>query len=396
MIAYSDIKKVAAYLLIIFVLFISSGASTLANDKNLIIGGWVFFTFVYFYFENLIKPTFIVLTGVFIAISLLYYILNGAYNEVTYLGLFMKIYLAYYCRDLSKEDFAEYFTNIIFTLTCISLVMFSLQLINFELLYNLNKIFVTESHYITVKSSSMIYTMVPIHEFRNCGFMWEPGAFVTVLLLTLYINIFYQGEPLSSKKNIVFLIAILTTQSTMGLLGLLIPFSLLLKDFIMQNRTYQQLSVVVIPSVFIVFLGIFTQVDFLYKKMVNEIVELDDEMEVVERGRRDDFVVSVSRSASVILDMPVIKRYPLLGLGVDMRTTGFSKLGQSEKLETSCGSTILLLRFGVLGFIAYTFLLYKNALFENAIHKIGWVLLIHYTLFTQEISASAIFHLFIF
>jgi hypothetical protein len=396
MIPYSDIKKVAAYLLIIFVLFISSGASNLANDKNLIIGGWFFFTFVYFYFENLIKPTFIVLTSIFIGVSALYYILNGAFNEVTYLGLFMKIYLAYYCRDLCKEDFAKYFTNIIFVLTCISLVMFSLQLINFELLYNLNKIFVTESHYITVKSSSMIYTMVPIHEFRNCGFMWEPGAFVTVLLLTLYINIFYQGEPLSSKKNIVFLIAILTTQSTMGLLGLLIPFSLLLKDFIMQSRTYQQLSVVVIPSVLIVFIGIFTQVDFLYKKMVNEIVELDDEMEVVERGRRDDFVVSVSRSASVILDMPVIKRYPLLGLGVDMRTTGFSKLGQSEKLETSCGSTILLLRFGVFGFIAYTFLLYKNALFENVIHKIGWVLLIHYTLFTQEISASALFHLFVF
>jgi hypothetical protein len=396
MIKYDTLRKVTAYALLIFVLFISSGASDLANDKNVLIGGWAFFTVVYFYFENLIKPTFLLITAVFIGMSALYFMLNNAYNEVTYLGFFMKVSLAYYCKDFCKDDFFEYFINTIFALTCISLVMFTLQLINFDLIFNLNKLFVTESHYRTVKSSSIVFTMVPIHEFRNCGFMWEPGAFVTVLLLTFYLNLFNQGEPLSSKKNIVFLIAVLTTQSTMGILGLIIPLSLILKDFILQNALYKQLSVVIIPAVLVVCGLVFTQVDFLYDKMVLEILELDDELKEVEKGSYDDYVVSVTRSASVILDWKTIKRYPFFGLGVDMRTTGFAKLGYSEKLETSCGSTILLLRFGFIGFFIYSFLLYRSAVFDTITHKICWILLVNYALFTQEISASALFHLFIF
>ena len=396
MIAYTDLRKTAAYSLIAFILFISSGASNLANDKNVIVGGWLFFTLIYFYFEPIIKQTFLILTGLFVTVSGLYYLLNGAFNEVTYLGFFMKIYLAYYCRDLCKDDFSDYFVRIIYVLTCISLVMFILQLINFDLLFNLNKIFVTDSHYRTVKASSIVFTMVPIHAFRNCGFMWEPGAFVTVLLIMFYINLFYLGESLTSRKNIVFLLAVMTTSSTMGILGLLIPFALLLKDFILQNRTYKQLSVIIIPSFLIVCGVIFTQVDFLYKKMAAEVLELDDELKEVEKGSYSDYVVSVTRSASVILDWKTIKKYPFLGLGVDMRTTSFKKLGYSEKLETSCGSTILLLRFGFVGFFLYSFLLYRNAVFDSVLHKIGWVLLVNYALFTQEISASALFHLFVF
>ena len=395
-IPYTDLRKIAAYSLIAFVLFISSGASNLANDKNVIVGGWLFFTLVYFYFEPIIKQTFLILTGLLVIVSVLYYLLNGAFNEVTYLGFFMKIYLAYYCRDLCKAHFADYFVRIIYVLTCISLVMFVLQLINFDLIFNLNKIFVTESHYRTVKSNSIVFTMVPIHAFRNCGFMWEPGAFVTVLLLTFYINLFYLGEPLTSRKNVVFLLAIMTTSSTMGILGLLIPFSFLLKDFVGQNRTYQQLSVVIIPFVIAICGVIFTQVDFLYKKITTEIAEQDVELREVEKGSHDDYVVSVTRSVSAILDWRTIRKYPLFGLGVDMRTTGFKKLGYSEKLETSCGSTILLLRFGFIGFFLYSILLYRKALFNSVLHKIGWVLLVNYALFTQEISASALFHLFVF
>jgi O-Antigen ligase len=395
MISYTELRKISSYALILFILFTLSGASELSNDKTVLIVGWVFFTGVYLYFENYIKPIFFYMTALFISIVMVYYFINGAVNGVTYLGFFIKIYLAYCCRDLCKDDFFDYFIRIIYVLTGISLVFFTLQLINFDFFYNLNNFFGVEKD-LTAKASSIIFTMVPIHEFRNCGFMWEPGSFVTVLIMTYYINIFKQGASIFSKQNIVFLIAIITTQSTMGILSLLIPFGLLLGDVVMTNRTYKQLSIVIVPTVLIIMLVVFTQVDFLYKKIVSEVSTLDEEMDIVAKGEKEDYIVAVSRSASVILDMPAIKKYPLLGLGIDMRTTGFSKLGYSEKLQTACGSTILLLRFGLIGFIIYTILLYKNAFFERTIHKVGWVLLINYALFTQEISASSFFHLFIF
>ena len=134
----------------------------------------------------------------------------------------------------------------------------------------------------------------------------------------------------------------------------------------------------------------------LFNKMVGEIVELDTEFDFIEQGVKEDFTVALSRTASVILDMKAIKQYPLLGLGIDMRTNGFSKLGYSDNVDTSCGLTILVLRFGFIGFIIYNWLLYRQAFFERTLHKIGWVVLVNFALFTQEISASSFFHLFIF
>jgi hypothetical protein len=391
-----DAKKFFSYAIIVFILLVTAGSNWLTMSKGFLIGGWVLFTGVYFYFENYIKPTFFVFLGVFVLLSGLYYLLNNAYNAVTYTGFFFNVCLAYYCRDFVKDNFCTYFVNIIYVSACISLVMYPLQLLNFDLMYSLNNLMGLSEAGDYGKSNSFIFTIVPIHVIRNCGFAWEPGGFATMLVMTFFINLFNIGEPLTSKRNIVFFIAILTTQSTMGLLSMLIPLSLVLRDFIMQNRTTQQLSVVIIPMVFMVFAALFTQVDFLYEKMVKEITELDIEMNDMEKARIENNTIAVSRSMSVIIDMRTIKKYPLFGLGVDFRTTGFSKMGVDENLLTACGSTVLLMRFGFIGFFIYNFLFFRFANFDSNLHKGAWVLLINYALFTQEVSASPFFHLFVF
>ncbi len=395
-----DIRKILSYTMIVFILYISSGTSDLSNSKNLAIGGWAIFTILYLYLENYIKYSFLFLLGIFGCISILYYFRNNAFNEVTYIGFFIKVSLAYYCRELCKEYFADYFVKIVSFWSAICLVLFCLQLINYDFTYNLNNIFGSNDSLThtddTAQVNSIIFTIIPMHPTRNSGFMWEPGAFVTVLLLTYYINIFNRKESLLSKKNIILLVSILTAQSTMGFMSLIVPFGLKLKDFIMSDRIYQQLSVVIIPLILTISIIIFTKVDLLYNKIAQEFIELDNEFDVIALGEKDDFVVQVSRSASVIIDMRTIKNYPLFGLGVDFRTVSFNKLGVSEKLATSCGSTILLLRFGFIGFFIYNYLMYKKALFDQTLHKIGWLLIVNYALFTQEFSAGSFFHLFIF
>jgi hypothetical protein len=391
-----DSRKFFSYALIIFILLVTAGSNWLTMSKGFLIGGWVLFTGVYFYFENYIKPKFFVLLGIFVVVSGLYFLLNNAYNGVTYSGFLLNICLAYYCRDFIKDNFYTYFTHIIYVSACISLVLYPLQLLNFDLMYNLNNLMGLSEAGDYGKSNSFIFTMVPIHVIRNCGFAWEPGGFATILTMTFFINLFNIGEPLTSKRNIVFFIAIATTQSTMGLLSMLIPLSLILKDFIMKSRTTQQLSVVIIPMVLIAFGTLFTEVDFLYDKIEKEITGLDIEMEEVERARIENNTIAVSRSMSVILDMQTIKKYPLFGLGVDFRTTGFSKMSVDENLQTACGTTVLLMRFGFIGFFLYNFLLFRFADFESNLYKGAWVLLINYALFTQEVSATPYFHLFVF
>ena len=391
-----DQKKFFSYALIIFILLVTAGSNVLTTSKGFLIGGWVLFTGVYFFTEKFLRPKFLGLVGIFVGISALYLLLNGAYNGITYIGFFFNVSLAYYCRDYIKGEFYTYFVNIIYVSACISLVMFPLQLLNFDLMYSLNNLMGFSGEGDFAKSNSFVFTITPIHVIRNAGFAWEPGGFATILTMTFFINLFNLGEPLTSKRNIVFFIAIVTTQSTMGLLSMLIPFSLVLRDFIMQNRTYQQLSVVIIPMVFIVVASLFTQVDFLYTKMAKEITELDTEMSEVEQASIGRQAIAVSRSMSVTLDMKTIKKYPLFGLGVDFRTTGLSKLGYDENLMTACGTTALLMRFGFFGFFFYNFLLFRFADFDATLNKIAWVLLINYALFSQEVSATPYYHLFIF
>jgi hypothetical protein len=395
MIPITDPRRFFSYAIIIFVMLASSGANPLVTSKVFLIGGWIVFTGIYFYLENLIKPKFGLLFGIFLAILIYYYVQNGSINPITYIGLFINILLAYYCRDLAKEHFYDYFTHVIYVFACISLVFYPIQLISFDTLYRLNNIFGVEGGEFDWVSS-IIHTTTPVHHQRNAGFMWEPGAYVTVLTLTYFLNIFQRGETLTSKKNIVFFIAILTTQSTMGVLSLLIPFSILLRDFIMQSKTYQQLSVVIIPSVLVILTVIFLQVDFLYNKIAYEYNESDSEMEQVAYAMKQDIRIDISRSASLKLDWVTIKQYPLLGLGVDIRTTSLHKLNYHEKLQGSCGSSLLLLRFGFVGLFLYAFLFYYFADFNRTIEKIAWVLLINYALFTQEYSSTSFFHLFIF
>jgi hypothetical protein len=307
----------------------------------------------------------------------------------------MKIMLAYYCRDLLKENFIEYYINVIYYWTCICLFLYGIQLVAFEPLFHLNNFFGVDSEPFS-KSNSIVFTTTHIHAKRNCGFMWEPGAFAAVLVITFYLNLFNRKESLFSTRNCVFLFSMLTAQSTMVILVLVVPFALLLKDFIMRDRLYQQISIFILPAVVIASIVVFFKVDFLYHKIAYELSTIDEELEYLERGKKENYQAYLSRTGSLLLHMQTIKEYPLLGVGVDMRTTGVSKIDYFEYSEASTGITLFIMRFGFIGFFIYNWLFYKKALFERIDHKIGWVVMLNMVLFAQEISLSSHFHLFVF
>ena len=389
-------EKIFSYLVIIFIIFVTCGTSALSNDKALTVMGWAFFFGVYLYTVKKIQYYFLGIIGVFAVISILYLIKNSGYDYVTYLGFFIQITLAYFCREICAEHFSKYFINVIFVLTCITLPLFIVQLISFDFLYQLNSKVLGISSGGEPIASSFIFAMAPIHETRNCGFMWEPGAFAAVLVVTIYMNLFHEGESIFSLKNSVFILAIVTTQSTMGFIALLVPVSLVVQKAISENEKMRQISVVLIPILIVFLIAIFSKLDFLSAKIVEQITGIDEELAFVEEGVKSNFVVSTTRLASILIDMQTIKNYPILGIGVDMRTTGASKISSGELTITACGLTNLLMRFGLIGLIGYTVLFYRSALFEHKVHKIGWVVLIFIILTSNELTSSSLLHLFIF
>jgi hypothetical protein len=388
-------REFTCYAMIFFNILLCSGADPLTYDKTVLTVGWLLFTGLYFYLENLIKPSFLILSGFFVLLSGIYFISNGAYNQVTYIGFFMKIYLAYFCRDLSKENFSYYFVNYVFIVTCLGLPCFFIQLLNFDFAYQIFNLFGND-YGNEIRHSTMFFTILPIHETRNSGFMWEPGAFAAVVTLCLFINIFKHGEKLSSWRNLIFILAILTTKSTMGYMSLLVPASLLMWEAMSKNETLKRLAIVVVPTLLLVFYVVFSNVDFLHKKMVAELEGVDEEMALIEQGNRDNFIVAATRTTSVLLDMRTIVQYPILGLGIDMLSTGEDKQATSSMTERACGLTAILMRFGALGGLFYVIFFYRKAFFEQTIHRVAWVFLLCFILFSNELSESSLLHLFIF
>ncbi|MEG2599617.1 MAG: hypothetical protein RSA66_09100 [Muribaculaceae bacterium] len=105
---------------------------------------------------------------------------------------------------------------------------------------------------------------------RNSGFMWEPGAFAYVLILMISINLIRNGANLTSKRVIVYIIALITTFSTSGYLAL---FAILLFTLIGKGRSvfaYIVLSLLVVGAVLL-----YSNASFLGEEIDGYLVSYD-------------------------------------------------------------------------------------------------------------------------
>jgi hypothetical protein len=167
-------------------------------------------------------------------------------------------------------------------------------------------------------------------------------------------------------------------------------------DKFKDNKTYRRLAIILVPTFLVIFSVLFTRVEFLSGKILEEFDGVDVEMDFVDEAMRDDFQFATTRITSFLLEWKTVVKHPLFGLGVDYRTTGADKLYFGENITTACGTSALLLRFGFIGLFAYFYMFYRGADFEKPMHKMGWVFQLMFILYSNEISGSAFFHLFIF
>ena len=81
----------------------------------------------------------------------------------------------------------------------------------------------------TITSNIFIYSLTNddfYSEFlfsRNSGFAWEPGRYACILLVAIFINLTRHNFRIHKNLNFyILLIALITTQSTTGFMGLLV------------------------------------------------------------------------------------------------------------------------------------------------------------------------------
>ncbi|TSD66988.1 hypothetical protein FFF34_006205 [Inquilinus sp. KBS0705] len=139
------------------------------------------------------------------------------------LYLFKYILLSFVFCKILKEKLATYVVKVVVHLTIISFVFYALQLIG------LGDYIFKYSSALGLKSKSdfedytnfIIFTFLRGSEFRNAGFVWEPGAFGCFLIITMILNFFLNNFTIDRKAKIL-IVAMLTTLSTTNYVSLLV------------------------------------------------------------------------------------------------------------------------------------------------------------------------------
>ncbi|MFD0750789.1 hypothetical protein ACFQZS_11605 [Mucilaginibacter calamicampi] len=138
--------------------------------------------------------------------------------------LFKYVYLAFLYCVIMKDKVAHYFVNVVAHLTVISLFFYTLQLIGLrDYIYAFSEsLHLQSAYYIDGYTNFILFTYVRgLHDYRNSGFSWEPGAFGCFLIIALMFNLFLNKFKFD-RKSYLFIVAIITTISTTDYLALIV------------------------------------------------------------------------------------------------------------------------------------------------------------------------------
>lgn len=229
--------------------------------------------------------------------------------------------------------------------------------------------------------SIIVYRFNPFAPLRNCGYMWEPGAFAFTIILAQVIRFQTNGFKID-KHSIIFLITLLTTVSTAGYFALFFIFLC----YFYYNRKKQNLLLLLLPFFIYFSINYYGKSDFLSGK-VNMNLSTGMEATYIEIGNGG--VEKLNRYGYFLYSLLETARWPF---GV-----GTSYYNDVVGAGTISG---LLLVLGIPGVLLFLVGIWKflRMLNISSTFKVNFLLLIALLIvfFSNPFEQSSIMYTFIF
>lgn len=293
-----------------------------------------------------------------------YFIINtliiGSLHPM-FFGIYVaKIMIAYWLLGYYKERIFMKYENIIYVLTIVSLFFYIIQLIAPVQLYNFMKSIDLSQD----MSPHRTYASIAIYSFnqynlieafpRNSGFTWEPGPFSCYIVLAIFINIVRNNCSLIDyKRLLIFVVGLVTTQSTTGFSILLI----LILWYVWLKFKRNVIVILAIPIVIVAITYLFISVPWLQKKIISES-EQDIEyfIKSSSRSKKNEYP---GRFVSLQIRWEDFKRYPIAGFGGnDTLQTGY--LNKDYIVSAVSGIGHIIGRYGAIGTVIFLLLIFRT------------------------------------
>jgi len=263
-------------LIFLLLLLVSSGASAFTSSVYSIL---IFFLFIllakyrYINFRLLVFPFFVFIIVIFIyTIGVI--LQFGELPSFTYFfRYFLSVIIILVLFNIYKRNFFNNLEQIIYILTFISLLFFALQLLQFQIVYSAIKsvfslVYSDDNFYVENRryyASLFIYTLnqntTSLLEQRNCGFVFEPGYFSFFINGGVLLTLINTGFS-NIKKIVIYILALITTFSTTGLITAFLVFTF----YFVNNRKINFFWFIPVLAVFLV---VFFNVSFGYQKVTD-------------------------------------------------------------------------------------------------------------------------------
>ncbi len=256
------------------------------------------------------------------------------------------------------DKFCGTYIKIIYLFCVISLVIWSLITINpniYNTLLSFNDIlpqFISDewlentsnpgtSLYIYYVSSDFGGDTLPF--IRNCGPFYEPGLFASYIIIALILN-YSQTKQLVSKKNIIFMVTLLTTMSSAGYISL----ALALAYFALStNKSF--VKIVLLSTIVLLWKPIY-ELDFMGEKIESNFESGDD--------------TAASRFGAIAYHAEKVAKSPIVGyMGGKLPYTSLDmSLGHAleEHIVSPNGISYAFVYWGIPLAIVYYLMLYKG------------------------------------
>lgn len=281
---------------------------------------------------------------IFLALFAVHVVAFGEFKLNTVIAYLMRISFAYFTVKMVGRNFDKYFINLIFYFSIIGLIITASIFANpgiADYIYaNLVPFFDSITYYPTTVKHFLIYTMelgYKVEVPRNSGPFWEPGGFSCFLFIALTFNI-VRNKTFFNTKNVIFLLAIFTTQSTTAYIAIFVFFSLYI---VIANKAIY--SLILIPVVVFLFITLYSNLNFMDEK----INKMYNESTHAEKKKVYSRIVSGKVNVDNFLSSPIfgIGRFFLI---------------KEEENSGNNGLTLLLAEFGLVGFGYYFLMMYNS------------------------------------
>lgn len=311
------------------------------------------------------KPTTITSKKLVIALLVwsLYFLINTliikSFHPYFYGTYVAKVFIAYWLVSYFKDGALFKYERIIYKLSVLSLVFYAIQLIIPVQLYHVLNIFDFSGNlFPNIKYANIgFYTFHQrsFSEFfpRNSGFAWEPGPFSCYIALAIFFNIARNKATFNDKKTLgVFVLALITTQSTTGFLVLLV----ICLWYAWSRYKNKIVRVISVPIALSIVMAIFFSVPFLQEKITeNSKQSLDD---IIAHAEITGSSYAPGRFVGWQLRWEDFKNYPLAGFGGSTKLQ-YGYLGEGNVVAAINGLGTILGRYGAIGAFFFFFLLFQ-------------------------------------